>query len=270
MSENNFENDLCFGKQYYPLLEVLFKHYFYESRYVFIDKSRFSTLVQKRLHVDMTAQVAIDESAGIELKVVRWPLKESPHTRFCLETRSCTNPGYESPGWMETSQADFLLYAFVIDGIGLDAYIINLPLLQQWFSACLQRDPEKWYIHTMTSGNRTESRLVPIEEVVTLIPTTRFLIHFDGALQKLENTVDIGAFRDTFLRQKLTSRIDRMLEKTPHDKGIEEPIEYEEEEESDWREVQQRVEEILAVRDMEDFLRWVDKIQQSTLWGDIL
>ena len=71
------------------------------GRYVFMDKGRLSDILQKRYAVDTFIQADNGDASAIEEKIIRFPVKKGkPHTAFCLETRSCTVPGHESPGWM--------------------------------------------------------------------------------------------------------------------------------------------------------------------------
>ncbi len=273
---NDFAENFFFGtKKYRHLLEALYKQYSYDGRYVFIDKSRFSTLVQQRLKTDTVIQKDVEASNGIEEKVVAWPVRDYPYTAFFLETKSCTNLGHESDGWMHTCQADYLLYAFEIKDIGLDIYIVDFPLLQQWFWEDDRYARYKW--HRMPDQNRTLGHIVNIHHVTACIPTERFLIYFDGTTESLKTTVNIARYRDHILNQRTQQRIKQALTAIPHkeEEGEWAFIDNTDEEEGDWREVQQRVEEILAVRDLQDYLKWVEeqeaRLEQSSLkWEDDL
>src|SRR5258708_14331632 len=87
---NDFAENFFFGtKKYRHLLEALYKQYSYDGRYVFIDKSRFSILVQQRLKTDTVIQKDVEASNGIEEKVVAWPVRDYPYTTIFLETKSC-------------------------------------------------------------------------------------------------------------------------------------------------------------------------------------
>lgn len=259
MSNNNFMEDFFFGvKKYRHLLEIFYKQYCYDGRYVFIDKSRFSDIIQQKLKTDTVIQKEVDVSYGIEEKTVAWPeYKGKPHTAFFLETRSCTNPGRESPGWMVTCCADSLLYSFEIKDLGLVSYIINFPALQKWF----QRVKQNYPIHTMQSQNRTEGRLVWIKDVIKHLPTTQcFLITFDGACRKLRPDVDIQRLRERhLLRRETFQQINNALSALDAlpPKEIVEETEYEEYE--NLQTVQQKAEEILARREIEEHLQWLEQ-----------
>lgn len=141
--------------------------YALNGRYVFMDKGRFATILQKRYAVDTVLQTKNGSAVCIEEKIVRWKGKHL--TAFFLETRSCTVPGHESAGWMTYAEADYLLYCFAQENDDLDCYLIDFPKLQEWF---WQHEPE-FSSHRMESDNRTEGRLVPIDTVRANVQTWR-------------------------------------------------------------------------------------------------
>src|ERR1044071_1908301 len=83
------------------LAPSFYKEYAVEGRYVFIDKGRLASTFQRRFAVDTILQGKDGQACCIEEKIVRWPERRKPYDAFTLETRSCTVPGHESPGWME-------------------------------------------------------------------------------------------------------------------------------------------------------------------------
>ena len=256
MSENNYDEDMFFSKKYRYLLQILYKQYYYDGRYVFVDKSRFSTLVQKRLKTDVIAQTDEESSCGIEEKVARWPeLKNEPHTAFFLETESCTNPGNESPGWMRDGQADYLLYAFEIKGLGLDVYIMPFQELKAWFWPFIEKNPNKFFTFTNQNKNRTRGRLANITVVIRAVPTVRYLITFDGTCKPLDLSVNILSL---FHTRKDTNRVEIDI----HDR-VEIDIHDDEEWENNWQEVQERVEEILAQQEVEQILLWQEEVESK-------
>jgi len=137
------------------------------GRFVFVDKSKCSTLIQKRLAVDTLVQSKKGGSVCIEEKIVRW--KGKALEKFFLETESNTNPGHEKTGWMEYGEADYLLYCFEQHDGDLDCYLIPFLALKAWFWA----NEGGYYRHTMPSTiNNTAGRLVPIKDVRDAIPST--------------------------------------------------------------------------------------------------
>lgn len=100
------------------------------GRYVFIDKGRLATILQKRFAVDTILQGKDGEAVCIEEKIVRWPGYR--YRSYCLETDSCTKPGHESQGWMHYGQADFLLYCFMQPD-QLECHLIDFQKLKAWF-----------------------------------------------------------------------------------------------------------------------------------------
>lgn len=158
------------------ILTGFYGKYALEGRYVFINKSECSLLMQKRLAVDTVLQ-GKNGSVCIEEKIVRW--KGSPLAAFFLETESCTKPGYESPGWMEYGKADYLLYCFETSLGDLDCYLIEFAPLQAWFS----EHGRRYHRHVMPDTlNMTAGRLVPTITVSAKAKTVRFLAAPDGCL----------------------------------------------------------------------------------------
>ncbi len=141
--------------------------YAVEGRYVFIDKGRLATKLQREFAVDTIVQGKNGAAICIEEKIVRWPGRK--YTAFTLETQSCTVPGHESAGWMTYAEADYLLYCFEEADGSLDCYLIDFPKLQEWF---WKRDTEFPIFH-MTTENRTTGRVVPIMVVCAAVPTWR-------------------------------------------------------------------------------------------------
>jgi len=152
-----------------------YKKYSFDGRYVFVDKSACSTLLQKELAVDTISQWSNKGSICIEEKIEQWP--GYPRWNFALETESCTKPGRERKGWMHYARADYLLYAFAFEGdIGLDAYLIDFPKLREWFWSL----PTRYKPHTMDTINRTRFEKVPIQDVRQAVPTWHYVINNEG------------------------------------------------------------------------------------------
>jgi hypothetical protein len=136
------------------------------GRYVFIDKGALAMQWQRDFAVDTVMQGRNGGALCIEEKIVRFPENGRPHTRFCLETRSCTVPGREKDGWMCYGRADLLLYCFAAHRdpvMELDCYSIDFSALRKWFWTRLPS--ANWHTHRTEQINHTESRLVPIAEV---------------------------------------------------------------------------------------------------------
>jgi hypothetical protein len=160
-----------------------------EGRYVFIDKSRCSSLIQQRFEVDTIFQVEDGKSICVEEKIVRWKGKNL--YRFFLETESCTNEGHESPGWMHYGEADFLLYAFELKDGSLDVYTMNFQKLKTWFWSV---DHSNYHSITMEEDNRTKGLLVPIVDVVEAVPTKRFHVQDDGTCVARRINISVSLF----------------------------------------------------------------------------
>jgi len=131
------------------------------GRYVFIDKSRCSCLLQKRLAVDTVLQSKRGGSVCVEEKMTRFPRNGVPLVNFFLETMSCTKPGREKEGWMQYAEADYLLYGFQLtpETMDFEAWLIPFHELKTWF--WMRADGFRLFVMPNTI-NRTAGRLVPI------------------------------------------------------------------------------------------------------------
>lgn len=136
-----------------------------EGRYVFMDKGRLASLMQRRYEVDTIMQGSNGAALCIEEKIVRFPKSGVPYQAFSLETHSCTVNGHESDGWMRYGQADYLLYCFAqnADPVHeLIAWLIDFPRLQEWFWPRESSFPRFGPLPTL---NKTKGRVVPIRDV---------------------------------------------------------------------------------------------------------
>ncbi|HET8846721.1 MAG TPA: hypothetical protein VFN35_34985 [Ktedonobacteraceae bacterium] len=208
MSPNSFPNNYTFGVHHYRhLLDIFYKHFCYDGRFVLIGditRSPFSDIVQRQLKTDTIIQRNAFLSYGVEEKVVAWPASDQPHEAFFLETRSCTNAGRESDGWMKTCQADVLLYAFEIKDVGLLLFLFPFPRLKQWFwNSYLPHLPRPDTGRSvMCDENRTEGYVVARMLLIKAVPTRCFLITFDGEYHEVKPDLDIRLLRERFLDRK--------------------------------------------------------------------
>ncbi len=147
--------------------------YSLDGRYVFLDKGALATTLQKRFAVDTVLQSKHGKAVFIEEKIVRWPGYR--YTAYCLETDSCTKPGFESKGWMHYGQADYLLYCFVLpDRIEWD--LIDFGKLREWFWSVHNTLPTFGPLPTL---NRTAGRKALIATVKSNVPTWSGTIYPD-------------------------------------------------------------------------------------------
>lgn len=216
MSRNDFQVNYDFGvKKYRHLLDIFYKHYCYDGRFVCIsaiEKSHLAELLQRELKMDTMIQKSKYVSYSVEEKVVSWPEQDEPYSAFFLETRSCTNEGHQSAGWMDTCEADRLLYAFEIKGVGLLIYFLPFPRLKQWFrDVYLPSLPRPDYgLSVMPDENRTEGRVVEIASVVKAVPTRCFLVTFDEEFRELKPEVDIHRLRESALRGETVIPVEKI------------------------------------------------------------
>lgn len=159
-------------------LPAFYRNTYGRDAFIFLDKGRCSTLIQKRLAVDTIASRGI--VTCIEEKFCR-----SPFPNFFLETESCTVEGLESQGWMRYGEADILLYAFCDNADNptcLDTYLIDFPRLRGWFFEQLRRNPSRWRFYTMpNTTNHTRGALVPRAELAAALDPVRVEIRETSA-----------------------------------------------------------------------------------------
>lgn len=165
---NDFERDDKWQRQMRDkiLAPGFYRSYATNGRYVFIDKGRLASILQKRYAVDTIVQGRAGSAVCIEEKIVRWPGYR--YRDICLETHSCTKPGHESPGWMEYGEADYLLYCFAQENDDLECYLINFPELKTWFKPA--NFPTFGPLKTL---NASMGRKVPVALIRQKIPTWR-------------------------------------------------------------------------------------------------
>lgn len=167
---NDFQRDNAWQRKVRD--EVLgpgfYGNYAINGRYVHIDKGRLASILQKRYAVDTIVQGKDGAAICIEEKIVRWPGYR--YQSFTLETKSCTIPGRESPGWMLYGEADFLLYCFSQETGDLDCWLIDFPALQKWF---WPRETTFPIFQMKDTLNKSAGRKVPVADVHRGVPTWR-------------------------------------------------------------------------------------------------
>jgi len=208
MSPNSFPENYAFGVHTYRhLLDIFYRHYCYDGRFVSIGditRSHFSDILQRQLKTDTVIQRGGFLSYGVEEKVVAWPASDQPYEAFFLETRSCTNPGHESEGWMKTCQADVLLYAFEIKDVGLLLFLFPFARLKQWFwdTYLPSLSRPDYGRSVMRDENRTEGYVVARTLLIKAVPPRCFLVTFEGEYDELKPGVDIRQLRARFQHRK--------------------------------------------------------------------
>jgi hypothetical protein len=183
---NQFHRDNGWQRQMRDriLAPSFYDAYATKGRYVFLDKGKLATEIQRMKAVDTIVQGRENIAVCIEEKIVRWPkIRNEGYTAFTLETMSCTVPGREKAGWMKYGEADYLLYCFSDPTeTALRCFLIDFPKLQTWFWTELSANPCKWP-HTITEQiNRTECRVVPIEDVQANVNPCRDYLAIDPTL----------------------------------------------------------------------------------------
>jgi hypothetical protein len=124
-----------------------------DGRYVYVDKGRLATILQKRFAVDTIMQRINGDAACVEEKIVR-----DEYAALSLETMSCTVPGHESEGWMRYGQADLLNWAMCRADGKVMIHLFDFPKLQEVFWPAVDKFKEGF----TKQHNRTAYRKVPI------------------------------------------------------------------------------------------------------------
>lgn len=180
---NNFYADDNWQRQVRNrTLAPYYKNISHDGRFVFLDKGKLATRLQREFAIDTIIQGKGNSVVGIEEKIVRWP--GYSYSAYTLEVMSCTVPGREKKGWMYYSTCDYLLYCFVqSDLVSINAHLIPFKKLQDWF---FDGDRYTYYRSSFTEQiNRTETKIVPIDDVWNAIPECREL-----HITEVENGLD--------------------------------------------------------------------------------
>jgi hypothetical protein len=152
--------------------EFLIPYYRHNYRgFALLEEGRFAEMLQKS-GCDTLVWDDSFQPIAVEEKIVRCPQGRDPYTAICLETESCTTPGYIRRGWMWYSKADVLLYCMHQHDDTLDCLWIDFPKLHEWFWPLVKYFPVS--VQT-TTINKTASCIVPIDEIARAqIPMLRF------------------------------------------------------------------------------------------------
>jgi len=167
----NFEKDHAFTERARRLLD---RDYYpgkaYMGRFVYVGgNSGGSQAIQRIAHADVVVQHAPGISHVYEEKIVR-----AKYAAFTLETHSNFERwGSEGAtltrkdGWIFTSEADYLLYAFTIEG-GLEVWSLPMVRLREWFVPRETHFPFADVSNVDRSGRvayTTRCRVVPIKDI---------------------------------------------------------------------------------------------------------
>ncbi len=160
---------------------------FYRRRYgqcVYFTGSHCSTAIQKQFHADAVIGVE-DQSIVTEIKTAKQ--HGTPLTRMYLEYQSCSIPGYRTPGWIVTSKADTLTYAYMLQDGSSDTYIVSMNRLQAYFKAKVGEG--RWEPHKNQDQNQSAGYLVPLREIKEHLTVERYRIQPDGTFKQLWEAV---------------------------------------------------------------------------------
>ncbi|UPK03141.1 hypothetical protein [Bradyrhizobium sp. 170] len=140
------------------------------SGFLLLDDGRFSRQ-QQETGIDTLVWRADRIPIAVEEKIVRAPDRRDPYDAICLETDSCTSPGFMRSGWMWYARCDVLLYCMHQRDDSLDCLWIDFPQLHDWFWPRVKDFPPTRMADTI---NRTECRVVPIADITAAVRLHRF------------------------------------------------------------------------------------------------
>lgn len=159
----NFQRDLAFTEAARELLDRDF--YPRYGTAIPLGRSFGSMWLQRNAHIDAVLQLFDGRSVTVEEKIVR-----KHYVKFAIETEGnlekSTAEG-EPNGWIYTSTADWLLYAFTTSD-GLEVHRIDLPALRKWFLKVQFSFP---VTDTHNYGYVSRCRLVPVALVKSEVPS---------------------------------------------------------------------------------------------------
>jgi hypothetical protein len=164
MSQADFRTDLAYAEAARLRLEANFyPQVCRDERFVALERSDGSIYIQRHCHVDCIVAVKSGGSATVEEKIVRW--KGRQYSAIAVETHSnLERTGAEDigDGWIATSVADFLLYAFQQEDESLLAWLFDLPKLREWFNGVFAMFPA---VDTSNDRYTTRCRVVPLKDI---------------------------------------------------------------------------------------------------------
>lgn len=145
---------------------------FYKRRFngfILLEDGRFAKQ-QQECGIDTLVWGADLAPISIEEKIVRCPSGRDPYDAICLETDSCTAPGFMRSGWMWYAKCDVLLYCMHQPDDSLDCLWLDFPKLHEWFWPRHKAFPPTRMAETI---NRTECRVVPIADISAAMQVKR-------------------------------------------------------------------------------------------------
>lgn len=174
------------------LLAPILREHSYRQQVIFLDcKSSVASMLQRRAHVDVIAQLPHGGTMSVEVKIVRWPGAKQGRPGYThwpnlfLETWSSSV--HRSKGWMNTSQADILLWcqcALLEDA--LDCFPFSFSRLRTWFIRNVNQLREV-EVPNVIDGQalRTRGRLASITKVCRETRTEGFRVNESGLVSDL-------------------------------------------------------------------------------------
>lgn len=164
MKKAIFKNDLNFANDGQKLLaECFYPKFARDEKFVPLVRSRGSIYIQRNCHIDCVMASKKGGSITVEEKIVRWPGRK--YTAMTIETHSNlerTQDQKIGDGWIKTSTADYLLYAFQQENNDLLVWFFDMPELQRWFESNfleyhISDTPNEFYT--------TRCRIVPVGDI---------------------------------------------------------------------------------------------------------
>ncbi|HPZ75280.1 MAG TPA: hypothetical protein PK723_05680 [Candidatus Pacearchaeota archaeon] len=178
IEDNNWQKEIRNS-----ILEPFYQKISYKNRFIFVDKGKLATKLQREMSIDTIIQLKNNGILGIEEKIVRWPGYN--YKSYTLEIMSCTQPGFEKQGWMYYALCDYLFYCFVQeDGKSVIIHILPFTNLKDWF---FEDDRFKNYRSSISNQfNKTEVKIVPIADVLRDVSNCQVILANLNGYEKID------------------------------------------------------------------------------------
>lgn len=184
------------SKRYRDLMHDFYRYIVPGCKPHYMDgDSHFEQFVQRKLDIDLLLEDPRGVLDSYEEKIAGWPADSEPHTALCVETESNSNPGFITRGWIDTCQANNLIYVFEVTPLQLlDIYHINMPKFRKYFWQEYRKNPRRFSPFRNSERNKSQGILVGIGEVYKCIEgTKRYLLSFDGSCEEVDISITISS-----------------------------------------------------------------------------
>jgi hypothetical protein len=129
--------------------------------------------------------VAIENDGYSKIAEIKTVQQHStPLSRLFAEDKSCSNKGRETDGWVLTSEADLLIYSYILED-GSDTYIIDMQQFKIFYTDTPNKE-DMWHYWINPDENRSAGYLIPLREIRDAIPSMeRYRVYLDGSYKRI-------------------------------------------------------------------------------------